>query len=67
MLVAALDRLLGQELVDEDGKRVVPSVLPGMSADEIAEAERALGSRYPPEVSALLRRTREVKVGSVLA
>jgi hypothetical protein len=57
VIETALDGLLGQQLVDEDGNTVVPRLLPGMSGGEIAESERALGRPYPAEVSALLRRT----------
>jgi hypothetical protein len=61
MIADAFDRLLAQQLVDEDGDAVVPRLLPSMSEAEIADAEGALGVSYPPEVSALLRRTRGIE------
>ena len=61
MIADAFDRLLAQPLVDEDGDAVVPRLLPGMTEAEIADAEAALSVSYPPDVRALLRRTRGIE------
>ena len=61
MIGAAFDRLIGEQLVDEDGHAVVPRLLPGMTEAEIADVEGALGVGYPTEVRALLRRTRGIE------
>lgn len=58
MIEAALDRLLAESLVDEDGEAVSPTVAPGLTESEIGEAERRLGHTYPTELRNLLRRTR---------
>lgn len=61
MIRDALDRLLAAELVDEDGNRVEPKLLPGMTDAEIDGAGAELGHPFPPDLRALLGRSRGIE------
>jgi len=61
VITAALDRLLAEPLVDSNGQHLEANLLPGLTDDEIVEAERTLGRTYSSEMRALLRRARGIE------